>query len=270
MKYSISNLSWGATPLNEVIPKLAIAGLHGVEIAPTAIWPDLEKLPDVEVIEFKKYLESHNLVVSGIQSLLYGHPELQLFDQTCWGALRKHLENLIRIGGLLGAEVAVFGSPKNRLKGRLDLNHADELAGIFLNKLNPCLKENNIILTLEPNAPDYGADYLTTYEDVVTLSQRINSINIKPQIDTGCLWMVGSSPENAYELNRPHHIHLSVPNLGNVPGSYKFDQLMRKVNETNYRNWLVIEMMAAGSNPLSQVLSAINWLVNHDENLANV
>ena len=270
MKYSISNLAWGDTPLDQVVPQLANAGLHGVEIAPTAIWPDLEKLCDVEVSEFKKYLESHNLVVSGIQSLLYGHPELQLFDQTCWEDLQKHLENLIRIGGLLGAEVAVFGSPKNRLKGRLDLNHANELAGIFLNKLNPCLKENNIILTLEHNAPDYGADYLTTYEDVVNLSQRINSANIKPQIDTGCLWMVGSSPENAYELTKPHHIHLSVPNLEIVPGSYKFDRLMRQVKETSYKNWLVIEMLAAGSEPLSQVLSAIRWLVNYEKNLANV
>jgi sugar phosphate isomerase/epimerase len=270
MKFSISNLAWGNTPLEQVIPKLANAGLHGVEIAPTAIWPDLDQVSDQEVLDFKGYLEGHNLVVSGIQSLLYGHPELQLFDQACWGDLRKHLEKVIRIGALLEADVAVFGSPKNRVKGSLDVKQANELAKFFLTQFEPCLKENSIVLTLEPNAPEYGADYLTSYEEVVLLSEKIDSESIKPQIDTGCLWMIGSSPENAYELEKPHHIHLSVPNLGNVPGSYKFDQLMRKVHETNYRNWLVIEMLAAGSNPLSQVLSAISWLVNHEENLANV
>ncbi|CAN2228725.1 IolE Sugar phosphate isomerases/epimerases [Candidatus Nanopelagicaceae bacterium] len=270
MKYSISNLSWGNTPLDKVIPKLSIAGLQGVEIAPTAIWSDLNRLRDQEIIQFKKYLKKNNLVVSGIQSLLYGQPELQLFDQSRWGDLRRHLENMIRIGGLLGADVAVFGSPKNRQKGGLDLNRANDLANAFLIQLIPCLKENNVVLTLEPNAPEYGADYLTTYEDVINLCRSLNTENIQPQIDTGCLWMVGSSPENGYKLRKPHHIHLSVPKLKSVPGTYNFDALMQEVNNTSYANWLVIEMLATEGNPLSQVLQAISWLTNYDKKLANV
>ncbi len=263
MKFSISNLAWGKTPLNQIIPKLAIAGLHGVEIAPTAIWPNLDELSNQEIIEFKRYLRNHNLVVSGIQSLLYGHPELQLFNEKCWQDFKKHLENLIRIGGLLGADVAVFGSPKNRVKGNLASNHADDLAAIFLKQLIPCLIENSIVLTLEPNAPDYGADYLTTYEDVLKLSRKINSENIRTQIDTGCLWMVNKSPEKAYELLTPHHIHFSTPNLNQVPGNFNFDPLIELICTTNFDGWIVIEMLAKDRNSLGEILSTVKWLADH-------
>lgn len=262
MKYSISNLAWDDTPLDQIIPKLANAGLQGVEIAPTAIWPDLDQVSDQEIIEFKGYLESHNLVVSGIQSLLYGHPELQLFDQSCWRGLRTHLEKVITVGGLLGADVAVFGSPKNRVRGILDLNQANHLASTFLKQLNPHLKANNIVLTLEPNAPDYGADYLTTYEDVVHLSNNINSEYIKPQIDTGCLWMIGVPPENAYSYFMPHHIHLSVPNLDQVPGGYRFEEIMSRAQLTKYSRWVVIEMLELEKDSLDGVFNAIKWLTD--------
>lgn len=257
MKYSISNLAWGDTPLDQVVPHLANAGLHGVEIAPTAIWPNIDDLSNEEIIDFKKYLAENKLVVSGIQSLLYGHPELQLFDQSCWGDLRKHLENVIRIGGLLGADVAVFGSPKNRLKKSLDIKKADELASAFLIQLIPILRENKLVLTLEPNAKGYGADYLTKYQEVVNLCQIINSESIKPQIDSGCLWMSGEDPNQEFIKLIPHHIHISSPNLGEVPGRSNFENLLRLVRESDYHGWLVIETL---NNSVQQSIDAIKWL----------
>ena len=257
MKYSITNLAWGETPLDQVIPKLANIGLQGVEIAPTAIWPDLDNLRDQEVIDFKKYLEGHNLVVSGIQSLLYGHPELQLFDQNCWRDLRKHLEKVIRIGGLLEADVAVFGSPKNRVKGELDKNKADKLAIDFFNQLESCLKESNIVLTLEPNAPDYGADYLTTYEEVINLCRRIDSATIKPQIDTGCLWMNGEDPASEFAKFIPHHIHISAPNLKGVPGNMEFSTFFKLLKLSTYSGWVTIEVVGTSRD---HAIKSINWL----------
>jgi D-psicose/D-tagatose/L-ribulose 3-epimerase len=266
LKTSISNLAWGNTPLNEVIPRLAEAGIQGIEVAPTAIWRDLGNVRNEDLFEFKKYLEDHNLSVSGVQSLLYGHPHLQLFDKKSWGDLRKHLEKVIRIGGLLGADVAVFGSPKNRIKGSLNLNQAHEIAQTFLNQLVPCLQDNSIVLTLEPNSPDYGADYLTTYEEVIELSIRIDSKSIKPQIDTGCLWMVGERPENAISRYMPHHIHLSVPNLKEIPGKYEFEEFMSRASLLNYDRWMVIEMLGTCADPLSNIFETLAWLQNREKN----
>jgi sugar phosphate isomerase/epimerase len=263
LKYSISNLAWGNAPLDEVIPKLANAGLQGVEIAPTAIWSDLGNLKDEEVLEFKEYLASYNLFVSGIQSLLFGHPELQLFNQNCWEDLKNHLEKVLKIGKILGAEIAVFGSPKNRVRGQIDLNRADDLAEAFLKQLIPSLSEYRMVLTLEPNAPQYGADYLITYEDAIRLSRRIDSESIRPQVDTGCLWMIDKSPVQACELFTPHHIHLSTPDLGPFPGSYDFDPLFDVLRKSEYSGWMVIEMLHREDISLEDLESSINWLVTH-------
>jgi sugar phosphate isomerase/epimerase len=263
LKFSISNLAWGPTPLDQIIPRLANAGLHGVEIAPTAIWSDLGNLKDEEVLEFKEYLASYNLFVSGIQSLLFGHPELQLFNQNCWEDLKNHLEKVLKIGKILGAEIAVFGSPKNRVRGQIDLNRADDLAEAFLKQLIPSLSEYRMVLTLEPNAPQYGADYLITYEDAIRLSRRIDSESIRPQVDTGCLWMIDKSPVQACELFTPHHIHLSTPDLGPFPGSYDFDPLFDVLRKSEYSGWMVIEMLHREDISLEDLESSINWLVTH-------
>lgn len=257
MNISISNLAWGKTPLKEIIPKLAEAGIQGIEIAPTAIWSDLDNVRDKDLLELKRYLEGYNLSVSGLQSLLYSRPELQLFEQNHWNDLKKHLEKVIRFGGLLSADVAVFGSPKNRLRGHLDSNKANELATRFFRQIESCLMDNNVVLTLEPNAKDYGADFLTTYEEVVGLSRGIDSPMIKPQIDTGCLWMSGEDPAVEYLKYAPHHIHVSTPNLGVVPGKSNFEGFIDVINNSNFPGWVVVETL---NTPFGQSLDAIKWL----------
>jgi sugar phosphate isomerase/epimerase len=175
----------------------------------------------------------------------------------------KHLEFMIDLAGSLGATVAVFGSPKNRIKGELTPLEANEMATRFFNRLAPCLAGNNVVLTLEPNAPAYGADFLVTYEEVVDLAQQINSPNIRPQIDTGCLWMVGVQPEDAYKLMTPQHIHLSTPFLGEVPGNHDFNELLNVVKSTNYKGWLVIEMLSTEGDNLIKALDSAKWLTSY-------
>ena len=261
MKLSISNLAWNSsTTLEEVIPKLSKAGMNGIEIAPTKIWPDIEDITSQDISDFRKKLEDNDLVVSGIQSLMFGHPEFQLFQESTWASMLNHLEKMIDLAGSLGASVAVFGSPKNRIKGDLSVLEANELAATFLKKLVPCLSENNVTLTLEPNAPAYGADFLITYQDVIDLSLEIDSKRIRPQIDTGCLWMAGVEPSNAYNLMAPEHVHLSVPNLEIVPGEKDFSSFLNLVNQSDYKGWLVIEMLDNEANSLSQTIESAEWL----------
>jgi sugar phosphate isomerase/epimerase len=172
---------------------------------------------------------------------------------------------MIEVGGLLGASVAVFGSPKNRLKGKLTSSEANELAAEFLSQLIPCLEENKVTLTLEPNAPEYGADFLVNYEDVVALSNLIDSESIRPQIDTGCLWMVGVESHEAFKFMKPKHIHLSTPFLGPVPGERKFDDLLTVVKSVDYKGWLVIETLESAENNFEKIIDSAKWLANWEQ-----
>ncbi len=260
MKLSISNLAWGMSSLREIAPQLKALGINGIEIAPTVLWPDLAKVSVKEVAEVREFLNSEGLTVSGIQSLLFGHPEYQLFDPSTWPKMLEHLNMVIKIGGALGADVAVFGSPKNRIKGPLSNDEANEQAKEFLNQLVDVLDENKIVLTLEPNAPDYGADFLVNYEEAVRLSTLIDSINIAPQIDTGCLWMVGIDPLDAFINFTPYHIHLSTPNLGAVPGNYNFKDLVEFAKVSSYQGWLVIEMLKDHVDNFEGAIASATWL----------
>lgn len=260
MKLSISNLAWGQTPLEEIAPHLKAAGINGIEIAPTALWPDLTKVSINDVTKVRKYLNDEGLLVSGIQSLLFGHPEYQLFDPSSWIKMLEHLKMVIKIGGELGADAAVFGSPKNRIKGALSENDANQQAKAFLIQLAEVLAENEIVLTLEPNAPDYGADFLVNYEEVVLLSSQIDSPHIAPQIDTGCLWMVGIDPLDAFKDFTPHHTHLSTPHLGVVPGNFNFKDLIKFAHKNDYQGWLVIEMLQGHSDDFLGAFESAKWL----------
>ena len=261
MKLSISNLAWGLTPLEEITPQLKAAGIDGIEIAPTVLWPDLAKVSMEEVAAVRKFLEDEGLFVSGIQSLLFGHPEFQLFDSSCWEEMLEHLRMVIRIGGILGADVAVFGSPKNRVKGLMSTEIAYQQAKVFFSQLVEVLQENEIILTLEPNAPDYGGDFLVNYNEVLRLSKLIDSTYIAPQIDTGCLWMVNEDPLASFLDFTPHHIHLSTPHLGPVPGNYNFKNLLQAAKDRDFKGWFVIEMLQENPDNYSGVIQSAKWLV---------
>lgn len=257
MKLSISNLSWGKAPISEILPRIKEIGLQGVEIAPTAIFGELNGNELKKAEELRQMIEFNGLKVSGSQSLLYGHPEYQLFSKDTWPMMREHLEYVFELSSKLGAEIAVFGSPKNRLRNRIQRKEADEIAAEFFTSIIPSLNRNNIVLTLEPNATEYGADYLINYEEVIALSRIINSPYVLPQIDTGCLWMEGEDPSEAFKNLMPHHLHISNPNLGQVPGDSNFTDLFNLIEKSEYKGWIVIESLG---NSDKNALEAAKWL----------
>lgn len=259
---SISNLAWPDAPVDDVAPQIKDAGMDGVELAPTAIWPHAPYVPSKEVREYARRWSHHGLAVSGIQSLLYGHPEFQVFDRDSWSGMREHLASMIRLARDLGTDIAVFGSPRNRVRGELSETVANEMCAEFLTGLLPVLAECAIVLTLEPNAPAYGADYLTHYADTVVLSDLIASPWVRPQVDVGCLAMVNDDPAHAVRTRIPAHIHISTPQLLPPPGSVDHIALRSTLAGSNYDGWLVLEMLQATPNPFEVAVQSARWLTN--------
>jgi D-psicose/D-tagatose/L-ribulose 3-epimerase len=263
IKLSMSNLAWFNTPVEDVAPHLKRAGIDGVELSPTVIW---SKAPNVSTLELRDYVRRwHNngLVVSGIQSLLYGHPEMQVFDRKTWPSLRKHLTRMIRLASELGSKVAVFGSPKNRIRGHLTQNEADLVCAEFLFTMLPVLEDYGVTLTLEPNAPAYGADYLIRYTQAVKLSDMVDSPWVQPQVDTGCQSMVQDDPERAIDERLPAHIHISFPGLTPPPGTINHDALRESLIRNSYQGWVVLEMLKPKNDSRWNVFEAARWLTQN-------
>lgn len=262
MKLSVSNLAWGGQDFVSMAAALSEIGITGVELAPTALWPSAPDVADTDVAWVQRVLDDHGLRVSGLQSLLFGHPEFQLLQPDGWPSLREHLVRVLDLGHRLGADVAVFGSPKNRLRGPLDETAADELAAQFFTSLLPELEAAGVVLTLEPNAPAYGADYLTTYPAVVRLADLIGSPYVQPQIDTGCLAMVGEDVAADVGYRQPRHVHISSPRLAPVPGEADHRPLADGLRAAGYDHWVVLEMLADPAAPRDTVLGCARWLVD--------
>ena len=262
IRLSISNLAWPRTPVDDVAPQLKDAGMDGVELAPTAIWPRAPHVPSQEVREYAERWRDQGLAVSGIQSLLYGHPEFQVFDRDTWPAMREHLTLMIRLARDLDTHIAVFGSPKNRVRGELGDPEANEMCAEFLANLVPVLADCEVVLTLEPNAPAYGADYLTRYADSVALSDLIATPWIQPQVDTGCLIMVDDEPAQAVRTRIPAHVHISTPNLEPPPGTVDHIALREALGNSHYGGWVVLEMLQALPDPLEFAARSAQWLTD--------
>lgn len=259
-RLSISNLAWPDAPVETVAPRLKASGLDGVELAPTVIWPDAPHVPAKVVREYADRWRDHGLAVSGIQSLLYGRPELQLFDRRTWPGLTSHLTQMLTLAREVDTHIAVFGSPRNRTRGERSPDDADRMALEFFHGLIPELDAHGVILTLEPNAPAYGADYLTRYSDAVALSEALASPWVQPQIDTGCMAMVGESPTDAIRTRLPAHLHVSAPDLLPPPGPVDHETLQRVLNENRYDGWIVLEMLQAAPDPLDTAIASAQWL----------
>lgn len=130
----------------------------------------------------------------------------------------------------------------------------------FFHGLVPELAASDVVLTLEPNAPAYGADYLTHYSDAVALSEAIASPWVQPQVDTGCMTMVGEDPVDALTARSPAHVHISVPDLLPPPGPVDHAALERALEERRYDGWIVLEMLQATRDPLDAAIGSAHWL----------
>jgi D-psicose/D-tagatose/L-ribulose 3-epimerase len=258
MKTAVSNLAWSAGFSAETATSIVAAQIEGVEIAPTVIWPDIDGVTKAKVVdERNKWLDS-GLEIAAIQSLLFGRGELNLFDQSAQPAMRERLLRMAEVAYWLGAGIAVFGSPRNRIKGELSRSDAMEVAAEFFRSLTPGLESNGVVLTLEPNAPIYGADFLTHYADCIELADLIASDSVGVQIDTGCLNLVGSNAAEDLALRQPQHVHVSSPQLAPLPGPVDHLALSTALDRTHYRGWVTMEM----KNPQDpgKFDECLNWL----------
>lgn len=256
----MSSLAFGGQFDDGIASALLEEGICGIEIAPTAIWGSDGYPTSLEVAEVRRRWAEYGFHIPAIQSLLYGRDELALFDADTWPALSDHLMRMADIASHLGAAIMVFGSPRNRLKGDLDDDAAVSMARRFLSDLASKLKGSGLAMTLEPNPADYGADFMTTYDEVLAVVDAVDSPSIRPQIDTGCLHLSGDDPAASVARRTPAHVHISAPGLGLVPGEgVDHRDVADRLRSAGYEGWLTVEMLHDRIDGLGDVRRGAHW-----------
>ena len=246
MKLAISNLAWSSLD-DEVIARLLQSmGITGVELAPTKIWEDPLAVSDAEVDDYRELWKSYGIEVVAIQSLLFGRPDLQLFGSVNARAdTLEYLVQMTRLAGRLGTTAMVFGSPKNRLRGELTELAAARIATPFFRTLAETAAENGVAFCLEPNPARYGADWIITTADALTLADAVDHEGFGINADTGGMTLSGEDPATAIEACAAavRHFHISEPDLAPIGASGVNHSLFAAaLARVNYSGWRSIEM----------------------------
>jgi D-psicose/D-tagatose/L-ribulose 3-epimerase len=266
MKLAVSNIGWNVAEEPTILELLQSSGVHGVEIAPTKIWPRWTGASVEEAGELRRRYEDHGLQIPALQSVLFECPELRLFsDADGRLALREHLLRVSQIARYLGAGRVVFGSPRNRDRGTLDPASAMDQAAEFFSALGSDLRDLGVCLCIEANPAVYHCNFVTRWFEAAELVRRIASPGIGLHLDVACTVLAGDDPVMAIQqcATAIRHFHISEPHLGGFSAPIidhaRVGDALRK---SGYDGWVSIEMRRQ-DDPIGAVREAILYANRH-------
>jgi sugar phosphate isomerase/epimerase len=248
LRLAISNIAWDIAEDTSVAELLGKFGVDAIDVAPGKYFPDPANAKDEDISNLRRWWADHGIEITGMQALLFGTVGLNVFgEDESQEAMLKHLQAVCRIGAGLGATRLVFGSPKNRDRSGLSDAEAFEQAVGFFRRLGSAAQEHGVIVCLEPNPTQYGANFMTSSKETAQVVAAISHKAIRMQFDTGALTINRESPEEVLESNAAliGHVHASEPDLVPLGDGGTNHLLMHKLLQQYLPNHLVsIEMVA--------------------------
>ncbi|HOW35039.1 MAG TPA: sugar phosphate isomerase/epimerase family protein [Candidatus Omnitrophota bacterium] len=261
MNIGISNIALGGHSFLKALDIIKPLPIKGIEIAPTLLWKNSPRVPKKEREDVKKILADRGITAIGFQSLVYNHPELQLFGgSSTREMLEWHIKNLIELCNGIGGTILVFGAGKNRKKGNLSFDEALSSAATFFYKIAQECKEAGISICIEPLSGEYDCDFVNTADEGARLVQLVNHPHFKLLLDTGSMTM---NKESCPDMIVRHadilgHMHINDPHLC-APGYKGVDHLSfaQALRQINYKGWLSLEFLLKGSSLEEEVAYAL-------------
>jgi len=256
MKLAMSNIAWRPEEDAAVATLLTRDGFQAVEIAPTRVWKDPLQAPPAEIRAHRTFWADQGLPIVALQSLLFGHPELTLFDSTeARQAMRDYLAGMIHLGAALGASVLVFGSPKNRQRQGLSVEAAQAIAIDFFRDLGNVALSAGVRFCIEPNPSFYDCDFVTTSAEGQQLVQAVNSPGFCLHLDAAGMTLAGEAPQALRAAQDAiAHFHVSEKNLAPIgTGSVDHERFAEELRQAHYAHWVSVEMRPGEGSNLERI-----------------
>lgn len=216
MRISISNIAWDTKDDEAVCSILQRHHVDAIDIAPGKYFADFATATPEQIQKVRDWWAERGLEIIGMQSLLYGTQDLNLFDAPeVQQRMLSHLSNVCRIGNGLNARRLVFGSPRNRDRTGLSDDQALEIATEFFKRLADVAQQHDVTVCLEPNPECYGSNFMTTSQETAAVVKAVGHPALKMQFDTGALCINGESPASVCGdfQHLIGHVHASDPQL---------------------------------------------------------
>jgi sugar phosphate isomerase/epimerase len=250
MKLAISNLAWDSTHDSAVAALMQSHGVTGVEIAPTKIWDEPLDASDSELEDYAELWSDFGIEIVSLQSLLFNKPDLQLFlTDASRSEMQSYLEGIIELAARLGAQVLVFGSPKNRTRGDIDPASAEKIAVPFFRAIGDYALDCGVTFCIEPNPVEYGCDWITTSAEGVRLVESVGTKGFGLHLDAAGMTLAKEDPASALPraIKVLEHFHISEPKLkpvGSSPSAGTNHAAFAKaLNAAAFTGWTSIEML---------------------------
>ncbi len=160
MKLAASNIGWKSEYDRAMYKWFEQNEIHGLEIAPTRIFPD-DPYGDIKraVIWSESLKEEFNLDVVSMQSIWYGRKENLFSSSKEREILTEYTKRAMDFAQAIGCGNLVFGCPRNRNVER----GADEgIAEDFFGNLGDYAYHHDTVLAMEANPPVYNTNFCNT------------------------------------------------------------------------------------------------------------
>ena len=244
MKFAVSNIGWAQHDDAGVLGMLRESGVQGIEVAPTKIWPDWKQASFQQAQQYKESMLDNGFEIPAMQAILFGKPELQVFDASTHAEFLEHTRRVAELANGLGAKVLVFGAPKNKKRGQMPYQQAFDMAADFFYKMADICLSQACCIGLEHNPVEYGCDFITNMLDARELVDRVDHQGFKLHIDSAGLHMCGGEiTESLGKAGQFVHYHISEPMLEPVfEGVVDHMAALKTLKTGGYDQWVSIEM----------------------------
>jgi len=254
VRFACSNLAWSPDQEAVALRLLGQAGVTGVEIAPTRIWPGLIDASVSAARAEAARLADLGFAVPAVQALLFGEPKARMFDQAGVPAFRERLIRIASLASALGAKVAVLGAPASRDPGALEFDRAVEQAVPLLRGLARVFEDQGVVLCIEPVPQTYGCRFINTALQAFELVRAVDHPGCGLHLDAAALHLSGETLMQVWPQVGAclRHFHLSEPALGGfrtplAPHAANLQWL----SDHAYSGYVSIEMLDSGD-PLDE------------------
>jgi D-psicose/D-tagatose/L-ribulose 3-epimerase len=217
MRLAMSNIGWEQHDDPQVWALLRAHRFTGIEVAPTKVWPDWQGADAKSAAAYRSRLANEGFVVPALQAILFGRPDLNLFETSSTGraAWGEHIARVADLAQALGAQVLVYGAPKSRQRGSLSQENANEYAVELLRQLGELCAERATCLCIEPNPSEYGCDFASSAREALALVEQVDSAGFALHLDAAAMFMAHDPVAELLPraLPRVRHYHISEPYL---------------------------------------------------------
>jgi sugar phosphate isomerase/epimerase len=261
---SISSIAWDKNYDPSVAKILVRYGVSYIDLTPTRYFGDIFKPSDSDILNIKNWWNDQGVKIYGMQSLLYGTRDFNIFNVTKHKEIFNYLNRVFYIASLLDIKRLVFGSPKNRDRSSLSDKEALHISVDFFYTIGELAKQFDLIVCLEPNPSIYDCNFMINHDETAFIINQIAHESIGLQLDTGAIAINKEDLINIIDnySSLIKHIHLSEPMLLEIDINNEIHKTISSEIKKHFSEQIItIEMLTSKeTDPLKSIQNSLAFV----------